>query len=72
MGEQVTAAANPLDVHKDEFLSIARAFEGDDGLIRDRVALLVEMRLNVCARDSLRIAFAWMNDKPTPATYRAK
>jgi hypothetical protein len=71
MGEDRTAA-HPLDVHREDYLAIARAVDNGNEAIRDRIADLLETRDEVCARDAIRIASAWVRDKPTPKNYRLK
>lgn len=71
MGEDRTAA-HPLDGYREDYLAAAKSVETGSIAIRDRIADLLEERNEVCARDAIRIAFAWVNNKSTPKNYRLK
>ena len=71
MGEDRTAA-HPLDAYREDYLAAAKSVETDSTAIRDRIADFLEERNEVCARDAIRIASAWVNKRTTPKNYRLK
>lgn len=65
---------HPLDARRDDLLAAASrlAGAGDDSAVRDALATLLEDREEVCGRDALRIATAWVRGQATPREWRRK
>lgn len=69
-----TATEHPLDAIREDLIIRARvrALTTDDTAAREALAALLEDEQGICARDAIRIAHAWLTNRPTPTEYRAK